>query len=185
MNNETNEPEILSENVKISFDNIANVYKESSFLLKDLVVGLEELGFQKTPAGDSIRTDFVSKNLNSPRYWLTRYAALSFRATAEPESNRLLYFSISYFDLEPKAVKPYLIIGVCEKFDGVNWDAWWMHSVFFNDDNMFRYYGNDNEILSIENPYLDWQSKEDEWGFKVPDGGTRWPRAGKLFAVPL
>lgn len=186
MNNETIKPEILSENVKISFDNIANVYEESSLLLIDLAAELEEIGFEKLKGmKNSVGTTDLSRDINWPRYWLIRYATLFFQTETEPDGNRLLSATVIYFDLEPKAVKPYLIIGVCEKFDGGSWDYWWMHRAFFNGGNMFRYYGRDNKILSIGNPHLDWQSKEDEWGFKVPDGGTPWPKAGKLFAVPL
>lgn len=187
MNNETIKPEILSKNVKISFDNIANVYEESSLLLKDLVAGLEKLGFQKTPTGDSIGTTYVSKNINSPRYWLTRYAALFFWATAEPKSNRLLSFSISYFDLDPKAMKPYLIVGVGEMFESDNWDYWWMYSAFLNEKNMFEYYGTDNKKLNIVSPKQEWQHQGQEWGFEVPDvkNNPSYPKAGKLFAVPL
>ena len=184
MNNETIKPEILSENVKISFDNIANVYEESSLLLKDLDTELEKKEFKKIQ-GNEIGTYMLSKHIDKPRYWLARHAVLSFKIKAEPDSKRLLFATVNYFDLVPKAVKPYLIMGVCETFDGGSGDYWWMYYAFFNGGDMFRYYGRDNKLLSIESPHLEWQSKEDEWGFKVPDGGTSWPKAGKLFAVPL
>ena len=45
MNNESKKRGNLSENIKASFDNIANVYEESSFLLNDLAAELEKHGF--------------------------------------------------------------------------------------------------------------------------------------------
>ena len=184
MKNETVNTEVLSENVKISFDNIIKVYEESSLLLKDLVAELEKIGFEKVK-GNEISA-YVSKHIDKPHNWLAGYAALSFKNKAEPDSKRPLFVTVIYFDLVPKAVEPYLIMGVCEMFDGGSWDYWWMHYAFFNGDNMFRYYGSDNKMLSIESPHLAWQSKKGEWGFKVPnDGATTWPKAGKLLAVPL
>ena len=187
MDNESKKPEDLSEHIKVSFDNIAKVYEESSFLLKDLVAGLEKLGFEKLPKGDSIGTTYVTKNINSPRYWLTRYAALFFGATAEPESNRLLSLSISYFDLDPKAMKPYLIVGVGEMSENDYWQYWWMYSAFLNEEKMFEYYGTDNKKLNIVSPEQEWQHQGQEWGFDVPDvkNNPSYPKAGKLFAVPL
>ena len=184
MHNESKKPEDLSEHIKISFDNTVKVYEESSLLLKDLVAELEKIGFEKVK-GNEISA-YVSKHIDKPRNWLAGYAALSFKIKAEPDSKHLLFATVIYFDLVPKAVKPYLIMGVCEMFDGGSWDYWWMHYAFFNGEKMFRYYGSDNNMLSIGSPHLAWQSKEDEWGFKVPhDGATTWPKAGKLFAIPL
>lgn len=184
MNNEGKKQDDLSECIKQSFDIVAEVYDESSFLLNDLAVKLEKLGFEKL--NERTITKDLSKHINYPRYWLTRYAALFFTAKAEPNSKRLLSTTISYFDVELKASKPFIIVGVGEKSGNGNWEYWWMHEAFFNGSDMFRYYGRDNEVLSIRSPQQDWPGKEDEWGFKVPDDrATSYPKAGKLFAVPL
>lgn len=185
MNNETNEYEILSENVKTSFDNVVKIYEESSLLLKDLDAELEKLGFGKIK-GNEISTS-TSKHIDRPRDWLPRYATLFFEAKAEPNSKRLLSATVMYFDLE--LFKPCLIMGVVENFDGPKYNNWWMDRVFFHrtvegNSSMFSYYGKGNK--SIKSPHLDWQSEGDEWGFKrLHDGATSYPKAGKLFAVPL
>ena len=186
MNNEINQQDNLSECIKKSFDIVAEVYEESSFLLKDLAVELERLGFEKEPAG-SIGTTDVKKDINSPRYWLPRYASLVFGATAEPRSKRMLSLSISYFDLDPKAMKPYLLMGVGEMFKRDYWHYWWMYSAFLNEKKLFEYYGTDNKKLNIVSPEQEWQHQGQEWGFEVPDvkKNPYYPKAGKLFAVPL
>ncbi len=187
MDNKSKKPEDLSEIIKTSFDNVAKVYEESSFLLKDLVAGLEKLGFEKTPTGETIGTTDVLKKINFPRYWLIRYASLFFWATGEPKSNRLLSLSISYFDLDPKAMKPYLIVGVGEMFKSDDWNYWWMYSAFLNEKKLFEYYGTDNKKLNIVSPEQEWQHQGQEWGFEVPNvkNNPSYPKAGKLFAVPL
>lgn len=186
MNNEAIKPEILSENIKISFDNIANVYEESSLLLKDLAAELEKLGHEKAPTGNTIGTTDLKRDMNSPRYWLVRYAALLFWPSNEPK-NRLLSFCISYFDLAPRAMKPYLIVGVGEMYKSDYWHYWWMYSAFLNENKMFEYYGPDNKKLNIVSPEREWQHQVEEWGFEVPDvkNSPSYPKAGKLFAVPL
>ena len=145
------------------------------------------MDFEKLTSGNSIGTTYVSKDINSPRYWLTRYASLFFWATAEPKSNRLLSLSISYFDLDPKAMKPYLIVGVGEMSESGNWHHWWMYSAFLNEEKKFVYYGIDNKKLNIVSPNQEWQHQEQEWGFEVPHvkNNPYYPKAGKLFAVPL
>lgn len=186
MSNETNEQKILSENVKISFDNIVNVYEASSFLLKDLIAELET-GFDRLEGmRNAVGTTDLSRDINWPSYWLVRYATLFFRAKTEPDSKRLLSATVIYFDLVPKPVKPYLVMGVGDMFDGGSYEYWWMQRAFFNNDEKFRYYGTDNKILSIGSPHLAWQNEQEEWGFKVTDdSATSYPKAGKLFAVPL
>lgn len=181
MSNEINEQKILSENVKTSFDNIVTVYEESSLLLKDLDAKLEKIGFGKIK-GNEISTS-TSKHIGKPRDWLFRYATLFFKAKDEPNSKRLLSATVMYFDLE--LFKPCLIMGVVENFDDTKNYNWWMDYVFFNRNvDMFRYYGKGNK--SIKSPHLDWQKEGDEWGFKrLHDGATSYPKAGKLFAVPL
>ena len=181
MSNETNEQKILSENVKTSFDNIVKVYEESSLLLKDLDAELEKIGFGKIK-GNEIST-YISKHVDKPRDWLFRYATLFFEATAEPNSERLLSATVMYFDLEP--FNPCLIMGVVENFDDNKKNYyWWMDHVFFNRTvGMFSYYGKGNK--SIKSPHLDWQSEGDEWGFERLRDDTSYPKAGKLFAVPL
>ena len=185
MNNESNTPENIIENINASFNNIAKVYEETSFILKDLAAELEKLGYEKIPKGNSLGTTYVSKNINSPRYWLTRYAALFFKIKAEPDSKRLLSTTVSYFDLDTKAMDPWLIVGVGEKSDSDHWDYWWMYSAFLNDEQKFEYYERDNTKLNIDSPHG--QSQEREWGFRVPDAENNpyHPKAGKLFAVPL
>ena len=183
MNNETNEQKTLSENVKISFDNIVKVYEESSLLLKDLVAELEKKEFEKIQ-GNEIAA-YVSKHIDKPQWWFPSYASFSFKRKDEPDSKRLLSATVLYFDFDPKVLKPYLIMGVCEMFDGGSWGYWWMYEAFFNSENMFRYYEN-NKIQNIGSPHLAWKNELDEWGFKMlKDRETYWPKAGKLFAVPL
>ena len=188
MDNESIATENLTENIKASFDNITKIYEESSFLLKDLAAELEKLGYEKEPRGNSIGTTYVSKNINSPRYWLTRYAALFFRTKAKPDYNRLLSTTVIYFDHEPTAIDPWLIVGVGEKSESAHWDYWWMYSAFLNEEQKFNYYhGTDNAKLNIDSPKQHWQSQAQDWGFTVPDtqNNPYHPKAGKLFAVPL
>lgn len=160
--------------------------QESSLLLKDLAAELEKLGYKKEPTGNTIGTTDLKRNINSPRNWLVRYAALLFWPTDEPK-NRLLSLCISYFDLDPKAMKPYLIVGVGEMYKSGYWHYWWMYSAFLNEEKMFKYYGADNKKLNIVSPEQEWQHQGQEWGFEVPDvkNSPFYPKAGKLFAVPL
>ena len=184
MNNEVKTQENLSACIKNSFDIVARVYEESSFLLKDLAEELEKMGFEKLQ-GNEIGTE-TSRLIDKWKKWLPRYASFFFKSKDELDSKRLLSITAIYFDIDLKVVKPYFIIGVSEMFDGGKWDYWWMDAAFFNRDDMFRYYGKDNEALCIESPRQNWQSKEDEWGFKVPnERSTSYPKAGKLFAIPL
>ena len=112
--NEENKQDNISECIQKSFDIVAEVYEESSFLLKDLAAELEKKGFVKIK-GNEISTS-TSKHIDKPRDWLPRYATLFFEHNAEPNSKRLLSATVMYFD--PELFKPCLIMGVVENFDG-------------------------------------------------------------------
>lgn len=186
MNNKVKTQENLSACIKNSFDIVVQVYEESSFLLQELTAELEGLGFENLN-GNLISTRDVKTQIGEPRYWMTRFAALFFRPRNKQDSRRILSTNISYFDLELKAMKPYLVVGVGVEVSDGRWGNPWMHHAFLNKNDMFIYYENNKE-LKITSPKQEWQRQrqEQEWGFKVP--GDTYPdglKAGKLFAVPL
>ena len=186
MQNDSNTPENLSENVKTSFDNIVKIYEESSILLGDLVAELEKKGLKKIKGNEM--SSYMSKLIDSPKYWFVRYAVLFFKAKDQQDNYRLLSITVCYVDHVFKAIEPYLIVGVGEtpNFD-VSKDYWWLYSAFYNDEKDFVYYDNDNDRLKIISPRQVWQHQEQEWTFKLSDAksNTSYPKVGKLFAAPL
>ena len=183
MNNELNKQDNLPECIKNSFDIVAAVYEESSFLLNDLATELKNLRFNNLAKKNVISTG-TSTSIDWPNWWFPRYVTLFFKA--EADSNRILLATVNYFGPNTEdAVKPFLIVGIGEMSDDTQ-SKWWMPHAFFNNEEKFIYYGLDDNIRDdIVSPEQEWQKQEDEWGFKVPNTPRYYPTAGKLFAVPL
>lgn len=157
MNNNLNKQDNLPECIKNSFDIVATVYEESSFLLNDLATELKNLRFNNLATKNVISTG-TSTSMDWPNWWFPRYVTLFFQAEAEADSNRILLATVNYFGPNTEgAVKPFLIVGIGEMSDDTQ-SKWWMPYAFFNTEKKFIYYGLDDKIRDdIVSPEQEWQ----------------------------
>ena len=187
MNNTTDNEESLLKNVNNAFDYVVKVYEESALLLEDFTTELGKLEFE---AMEGNKVGFGrSRSIKSPRNWLTKYITRMFTPKGKSDNKDLLFVTIIYFNLDdsyPKAMTPYLIVGVAEnrKDDKKNSRQFkWIYSAFLNEGKKFKYPDNDD----IESPEKDW-SLDKEWEFTycgIDKKSKNYPESGKLFAVPL
>ncbi len=175
----------MKQNIIHAFENTAKTYEETSFLLKDFSEVITKHEFSSI-SGNSIGTTYVSKAINSPRYWLTRYAALFFKPNDQEDNCPLLSVTVGFYDSGPKAVEPYLILGVIKGMNhpDKNWQYWWLFSTFVNEEDSFEYYivkkGNKRKV-SI--PTLDGEIIDFKCHYT--DEYNDWPKEGSFFALPL
>jgi hypothetical protein len=177
----------MKQDIINSFDNIAKFYEETSFLLKDFSEAITNHQFISI-SGNSIGTTYVSKAINSPRYWLTRYAALFFKPNNQEDNSPLLSVTVGFYDLEPKAVEPYVILGIVKGMDHPErkkgWQYWWLFSPFFNDEKAFDYsIVKNGKEQKISIPSMD--GKITNFKCHYSDESYHWPKEGSLFVLPL
>lgn len=175
----------MKQNIINAFDNAAKVYEETSFLLKDFSEAIAKHQFSNI-IGNSIGTTYVSKSIDAPRYWLTRYAALFFKPNHQEDNNPLLSVTIGFFDLEPKAVEPYLVLGVVKGMDHPkrSWEYSWLITPFLNQENAFDYYiENEEKKQNVSIPAMD--GEVFDFACHYSSESYTWPKEGSLFALPL
>jgi len=175
----------MNPNIINSFENIAKIYEETSYLLKDFSEAITKHKFVSI-SGNSIGTTYVSKSIDSPRYWLTRYAALFFKPKNQKDNSPLLSVTIGFYDLEPKATEPFLILGVVEEMNHPkkDWQYWWLFTPFLNEENAFDYsIAKGEKKIKLNIPAMDGEIVD--FRCRYSNESYHWPRKGSMFAVPL
>jgi hypothetical protein len=166
-----------SENIKNAFSCVATVFTETSYLLKGFEEAFAKHGFKKVSRGNAILTDYVSKNLNSPTCWLPRYVSLFFKPQNQKRSSPIASVTVCFYDLEPMAIAPQLVLGVAA---GPTVNSWWFRSACFNRTNYAHTaQGSDQRIegpLPVDGTITDFDCDKNKDG---------WPKSGSLFSVPL
>ena len=77
----------MEENIVNAFECVAKMYEETSFLLKDFSEFFYSKNFISLTS-NSMGSTMISKDLNQPRYWLPRYAAMFFKPKSQKENSQ-------------------------------------------------------------------------------------------------
>jgi hypothetical protein len=97
----------ISEQIKTTFQNIITIYEETSSLLLDASSNIEKQGFQVLH-GNTLGTE-QSKDINSPKWWITPYGARYFAIKEYPEIIKGL--AVVFVDIDQSPIEPIIIIG--------------------------------------------------------------------------
>jgi len=176
----------MEQNVINSFGYVAKVYEETSFLLKDFNEALAQHGFT-TITGNSIGTTYLSRDINSPRYWLTRFAAIFYKPPDQKADTPLLSVTVCFYDLKPAPISPVLVLGVAKGMDHPkqSWNYNWFFSAFFNEGGFLNYYKKENGDLKPFKGILDANKETIYFKNSMSNEKYYWFKEGCLFTVPL
>ena len=176
----------MEQNVINAFGYVAKVYEETSFLLKDFNEVLAQHSFM-TVLGNSIGTTYLSRDINSPKYWLTRYAAIFYKPQDQEADSPLLSVTACFYDLKPEEISPILILGVARGMDHPkqNWNYNWFFSAFFNEGGFMNYYKKENGELKPFEGILDAEKDTIYFKNRMSDEKYNWFKEGCLFTMPL
>jgi len=176
----------MEKNIINAFDYVAKIYEETSFLLKDFNEALAQYGFT-TIMGNSIGTTYLSRDINSPTYWLTRYAAMFYKPPDQEKDSPLLSVTACFYDLKPAPISPMLILGVVKGMDHPKqtWNYDWFFSAFFNQGGFVDYYKKENGELKPFEGILEAEKETIYFKNRMSDEKYNWFKEGCLFTVPL
>jgi len=176
----------MEQNVINAFGYVAKVYEETSFLLKDFNEVLAQHSFT-TVLGNSIGTTSLSRDINSPKYWLTRYAAIFYKPQDQEADSPLLSVTVCFYDLKPEAISPILVLGVARGMDHPkqSWNYDWFFSAFFNEGGFMNYYRKENGDLRPFEGIVDAEKDTIYFKNRMSDEKYNWFKEGCLFTVPL
>ena len=107
----TSNDQDMTDNVKNSFDNVAKIYEETSFLLKDFSKEITGLGFDKEMPNDGIGTH-GSTSIDYPKQWPVRYASLFFMPKDQVDKKRYVCITAIFYDDSGELITPCLVTGV-------------------------------------------------------------------------
>ena len=124
---------MLFRSIKITFQNILTIYEETSSLILDASSYIEKQGFQ-TLHGNTLGTE-QSKDINSPKWWITPYGARYFVSKEHPEIIKGL--AVVFVDIDYNPIDPLIIIGRFKmkknEKDGVlPYDYWYLRNAWFH-----------------------------------------------------
>ena len=177
----------MEDNVVNAFSCVSEMYVETSFLLKDFSEVLTGSRFSRMTPGNSIGTTYVSKALDSPRYWLTRYAGLFFKPLKQKADNPLLSVTVGFYGLGGKAVPPFLICGIAKGMDHPKqrWQYWWLYCAFLNDKDAFDYFITKNDEQEKFDHSPETKGEIIDFKCRYDRDSYHWPHSGRFFALPL
>ncbi len=106
----------MKESIKNAFECVGQVYEEVSLLLQDFDTSLTDDGFEclhKT----TIATQDLSRNIDSPRRWLARFAGRYYGLIEQEVKNPLLFVNVMFADANQQAMEPVLVLGWVRAFE--------------------------------------------------------------------
>jgi hypothetical protein len=171
----------LENNAINTFDNIKRIYEETSFLLKDFSEAICKHHFESILKNTILKSG-SSQSLDNSYYWITHYITQFYKPIKQSGPDPLLSISAGFYDIENKAVEPFLIFGIIKKVNnsfGGN-PSNWLHDILYNRDNFFNYIsgGEKTNQIPVNGTIVDFE-------FKMTEEYIKWPSRGSIFAVPL
>lgn len=167
----------LSEVMQTAFDYVNRVYRESSFLFKDLQDVMDRAGFQPL----SIHPDSeTSSQIDLPQAWMPRFLSMYWQRKRGGAKNVYVGVTIAFFTPENQSIKPTLFYGIARSMDDGRavkprlylWYAGTGHGANFA-------YGKPGKVP------IDAQGSLVRFSCKLTDVSYNWPKLGYLKATPL
>jgi hypothetical protein len=176
----------VEQDIVNAFKFVTKMYEETSFLLKDFSEVMAQNGF-KNVIGNAFGAEKVSKSINEPKYWSPRYASLFFKPESQTSNLPLLGVTVSFYDLEPKAIPPVLILGFARGMDHPKqtWRYEWFIMAYFNDSRLVEYFiEKDGQKVPMDDP-LKPDGNCIYFKSRLGDDSYAWFKDGYLIAIPL
>jgi hypothetical protein len=167
----------LAEVMQTAFDYVSRVYRESSYLFKDLQDAMDRAGFQPV----SIHPDSeTSSQIDYPQSWMPRFLSMYWRLKRGGAKNVYVGVTIAFFTPENRSIKPTLFYGIVRSMDDDRavkprlylWYAGTGHGANFT-------YGKPGKSP------LDAPGSLVRFVCTLADVSYNWPKVGYLKAVPL
>lgn len=138
----------MADDVMNSFGNVAKIYEETSFLLKDFSDEMIRLGFVRMNSGSGVGTD-TSKSIDNPRLWHVRYASLDFKPKGQDGHDPYTSITAIFCDYHSEPIVPYLIAGFVKMAGS---DMQWQYYNFYNAylDAKETFEGKDGKLIRLD-----------------------------------
>lgn len=154
----------MADDVKYSFGNVAKIYEETSFLLKDFSDEMMRLGFVRLRSDSGIGTE-TSRSIDRPKEWHVRYASLSFKPEGQDRNEPYVCITAIFCGYESEPITPYLVAG----FVNVVWQYYNFYNAYLdaketfdgNDGKPIRLSRGDGYVYAIAQPLLNVSNTED------------------------
>jgi len=133
----------MTDDVMNSFGNVAKIYEETSFLLKDFSDEMMQLGFVRLRSDSGIGTE-TSRNIGMPKKWHVRYASLSFKPKGQDSNEPYVCITAIFCDYEGEPIMPYLIAG----FVNLEWQYYNFYNAYLDAKETFE--GKDGKLIRLD-----------------------------------
>jgi len=133
----------MASDVMNSFGNVAKIYEETSFLLKDFSDEMMRLGFVRLRSDSGIETE-TSRGIDNPKMWHVRYASLPFKPKGQDSDEPYVCITAIFCDFEGEPTMPYLVAGVT----ALKCKTWNFYNAYLDAKETFE--GNDGKPLRLD-----------------------------------
>lgn len=132
----------MADDVMNSFGNVAKIYEETSFLLKDFSDEMMRLGFIRLRSDSGIETE-TSRSIDRPKEWHVKYASLSFKPEGQDSNEPYVCITAIFCGYNSEAVTPYLVAG----FVNMEWQYYNFYNAYLDDKATFN--RNDRKLIRL------------------------------------
>jgi len=147
----------MVDDVMNSFGNVAKIYEETLFLLKDFSDEMMQLGFVRLRRDSDIETK-ISRSIDMPKGWQVKYASWSFKPEGRDGNEPYVCVAAIFCDHEGEPIKPCLVAG----FTDLVWEYYNFYDAYLDEKEIFdgdngklrRLSRGDGYVCAIAQPLL-------------------------------
>ncbi len=99
----------LSDNIKVTFQNLITIYNETSSLLQDADSMLEKVGYHCTHSNRNTIGTERSYHISYPEWWITPYACRFYATQENPDEYKAI--GVFFADTDCIPIQPIVLIG--------------------------------------------------------------------------